>query len=515
VLVSADYVGNCSGQFLSYAALLARQGVLRRVVVDECHVAITADSWRAALRRLKDIRLLPCQQVLLTATLPPSQESQLCETMLMPGATVLRAETTQRPGTCYAVVRCQRRVELQERTVRLARTLIDEAKCLPCAPLPPLQDIESAAKGIIYCRSKPLCDTLADALGCPAYYADMEASRTEVLKTWRLLGGLIVSTSALSVGVNIPRVLFTLHVERPWGMVDFVQESGRMRGEGKSVIVLVQPPQAQEKPHEQHEQHEQEMNDSEAMAAFVRTTGCRRKVMSQYMDGKQLSCAQLQARAAVEVAACDNCEEQQRGGRRGWQNDQAIQAVQEQAVRAKLDELAQSICPYCWAIVHEIFDGRPSEGGELARQEQEAAMHSLWQCPRVQDIAEAEEVRRRIWYSRDVHTCRKCSIMDYLCTRENSRGSSSRQQDCAWPNVVVPLLSGLRAAAEAKAMLESDDASARTRTTLGRVGYQEKDSCRAGFSKWIGKQYTGRRVFGRVVGNGVAAVVEAILKEKN
>jgi superfamily II DNA helicase RecQ len=60
VLVSADYVGNCSGQFLSYATLLARQGVLRRVVVNEYHLAITADSWRTALRKLKDVRLLPC-----------------------------------------------------------------------------------------------------------------------------------------------------------------------------------------------------------------------------------------------------------------------------------------------------------------------------------------------------------------------------------------------------------------------------------------------------------------------
>jgi superfamily II DNA helicase RecQ len=331
----------------------------------------------------------------------------------MPQATVLRAETTQRLGTCYAVVRCQRRAELRAMAVRIARTLTDEARWLPCAPPLPLQAIESAAKGIVYCRSKRLCDELAGALGCPAYYADIEASRVEVLETWRQSGGLIVSTSALGVGVDIPRVLFTLHVERPWTMVDFVQESGRMRSEGKSVIVLVQPPQAQQK---QHEQHAQEMNNSEAIEAFVCTAGCQRKVMSQYIDGKQLSCAELQAREVVEGAACDNCEEQQNGGRRAWQDEQAIQAVQDQAVRAKLDELAQSTCPYCWAIVHEVFDGRPSEGGELARQEQEAAMHSLWQCPRVQDIAKAEEVRRRIWYSRDVHTCRKCGIMDYLCT---------------------------------------------------------------------------------------------------
>jgi hypothetical protein len=45
-----------------------------------------------------------------------------------------------------------------------------------------------------------------------------------------------------------------------------------------------------------------------------------------------------------------NCEEQQISGCRAWQDDQAVQAVQEQAVRAKLDELSQSICPYFWLL---------------------------------------------------------------------------------------------------------------------------------------------------------------------
>jgi superfamily II DNA helicase RecQ len=143
---------------------------------------------------------------------------------------------------------------------------MDEARCLPCAPLLP-QEMESAAKGILYCRSKALCNELAGALGCPVYYSNMEASRAEVLETWRRSGGLIVSTSALGVGVDIQRVLFTLHVERPWGMIDFVQESGRMRAEGKSVIVLKQQQQ------EQEEDQKQAVDDSEAMEAFVRTAG--------------------------------------------------------------------------------------------------------------------------------------------------------------------------------------------------------------------------------------------------
>lgn len=300
-------------------------------------------------------------------------------------------------------------------------------------------------------------------------------------------------------------------------MIDFVQESGRMRAGGKSIVLvaLPQPPQPPQP-------HKLEMDDSEAMEAFVRAAGCRRAVMSQYMDGKQLSCAELQTlsrEAAVEVAACDNCEEQQSSGRRAWQDEQAAQAVQEQAVRAKLDELAQSTCPYCWAIVHEVFNGQASEAGELGQQEQEAMRHSLWQCPRMPALAEMEEMRRGIWYSRDVHTCGKCGMIDYLCERDRSSSSlgrgEGRQQNCTWPNVVIPLLYGLQAAAEAKVKLADNNTSAYMYTTLGRVGYRERDSSSIEFSRWISRQCAGRRVFGRVVGNGVAAVVAAILEEQS
>jgi hypothetical protein len=58
MLVSANYVS--SREFLSYTALLAQQQILRRVVVDECYIAYTADLWRPTLARLKDIRLLLC-----------------------------------------------------------------------------------------------------------------------------------------------------------------------------------------------------------------------------------------------------------------------------------------------------------------------------------------------------------------------------------------------------------------------------------------------------------------------
>jgi CRISPR/Cas system-associated endonuclease/helicase Cas3 len=97
--------------------------------VDECHTAITADSWRPKLARLKDLRLLPCQLVLLTATLPPSQAGQLQEALLVRGATIVRAPSTQRPRTKYVVIQCQRR-SLVERAVQQAQEMLQEATLL-------------------------------------------------------------------------------------------------------------------------------------------------------------------------------------------------------------------------------------------------------------------------------------------------------------------------------------------------------------------------------------------------
>jgi hypothetical protein len=54
---------------------------------------------------------------------------------------------------------------------------------------------------------------------------------------------------------------------------------------------------------------EEERDDSVAIAAFVRILGCRRAVISRYMDGVQLSCRDVEAVILGEVVVlCDNCD---------------------------------------------------------------------------------------------------------------------------------------------------------------------------------------------------------------
>ena len=104
VVVSADAAGDTTSNsnFLGYASTLSSKGLLRRVVVDKCHLIITSSDWRPKLALLKNLRLLPCPIVLLTATLPPVREGELATSMLLPCATYVRASTV-RPNTRYYV----------------------------------------------------------------------------------------------------------------------------------------------------------------------------------------------------------------------------------------------------------------------------------------------------------------------------------------------------------------------------------------------------------------------------
>lgn len=87
--------------------MLDGKGLLRRVVVDECHLTFTLSDWRLKLAGLKNLRSLPCQMVLLTATLPLAWQEELATSMLLLWAEYVRASTV-RPNTRYYVLWCRR-----------------------------------------------------------------------------------------------------------------------------------------------------------------------------------------------------------------------------------------------------------------------------------------------------------------------------------------------------------------------------------------------------------------------
>jgi hypothetical protein len=109
---------------------------------------------------------------------------------------------------------------------------------------------------------------------------------------------------------------------------------------------------------------------------------------------------------------------------------------------------------------------------------------------------------------------REQRLSQQRCQQLSQQQRRQQQQRCSWNNVVVPVLYGLREAGLAKRQLQGDRAS----TVLGQGGYnlevaESRESKDRRFGMWIGQKHIGRRVLGRVVSNGVAVVVGAILAE--
>lgn len=201
VVVSADVAGDITsnGNFLGYARLMKDKGLLQRVVVDECHLLFTARHWRANLLKVKNLRLLGCPIVLLTATLPPVQEGELEASMLVRNATYIRASTA-RPNARYFVSWCQRK-GLEDTALVVCKRWAEKLE-------------RTGQKGVVYCLSKVQCEWIAEEVGCAYYHADVE-ERGERLQEWVEQGGLIVATSALGTGVDYAGIVYILHVGMP------------------------------------------------------------------------------------------------------------------------------------------------------------------------------------------------------------------------------------------------------------------------------------------------------------
>jgi superfamily II DNA helicase RecQ len=94
-------------------------------------------------------------------------------------------------------------------------------------------DVTGDQKGMMYCRSKQACERLAEKLGCNFYHAGMvgrKETRWEIFRRWATGAGRhrwIVATTALGTGIDVRGIVGIVHMKQPYGLVDFVQQTGR------------------------------------------------------------------------------------------------------------------------------------------------------------------------------------------------------------------------------------------------------------------------------------------------
>ena len=145
--------------------MLRKRKLLRRVIVDECHLTFTASDYRPKLRQLGHLQVLRCPMILLTATLPPSRMDEFREVMHISDFRLIRMSTV-RPSIRYSVRRCPNKSSLT-----VAQSMAR------------LRHLGSGERGIFYCSSRDGTEEVAAVLSCP-YYHSMVDEKDAAVDKW-------------------------------------------------------------------------------------------------------------------------------------------------------------------------------------------------------------------------------------------------------------------------------------------------------------------------------------------
>ena len=225
-LVFVSVEAACTKDFLQYTQALIQQQKLDRIVVDECHLTVTAVEYRSQIVDLTALRGLRTQFVYLTATLPPSMQAEFEERNYLLRPTIIRA-SSNRPNIFYMV----RKVNPQPGSL-----LEQGANEAQDAWRSPYLD-HSRDKIILYVRTRQDAKDLSDLLACNAYSAESGSveEKQQMLRQWTGSSDepFLVATTALAEGFDYLHVRFVINVGEPGSLIVFAQESGRAGLDGQ------------------------------------------------------------------------------------------------------------------------------------------------------------------------------------------------------------------------------------------------------------------------------------------
>jgi superfamily II DNA helicase RecQ len=299
VIASLDQaVGAGSTRLQSYLRGLDAGGELAAVVLDECHLVLTAAAYREKMRRVYELRGLGCQLIYLTGTLPPTLEPALAERLLLQSPAVVRGRTA-RADIKYRVRRIRTGGAFLTDAIRGIRIELDRRS--------KMFEGEPAARVIVYCRTRQQAETVADELQCLCYHAGCGTTeqKAEILRRWTGAGEasngerVLVATSAFVEGIDYPSVRAIFHVDTPDGCLTFAQAVGRGGRDGggcTSYVILAKGWRGQGRSATSGLLD----GDAAAIDRYLDEPRCRLAVLGEFLDGEGRLCEDTDK-------ACDRC----------------------------------------------------------------------------------------------------------------------------------------------------------------------------------------------------------------
>ena len=297
-------------EFATFLNRLRATRQLDRIVIDECHIVLNRRyDFRKEMQRLGKLAAAETQMVMLTATLPPSEEDELFRRMYVEREQVeLIRAVTARTNVAYRVVRvgkAAKKKEVEEMVVRTVRQKLRKHK---------------KGKVVVYGNSVPKVKELAQALGCHAYHHKGVGKASMLEDVVAGKQRVIVATSALGIGVDIPDIRCIVHIDWLFTVLDYAQESGRAGRDGlrSEAVMIVQEGQQRAAEDKQGEVEQQ------LVGAYVEGKGgaatCRRVVLDGHLDRRE------KERVGCEEGEekCDVCRgtDGEREGEEGSEEDE-------------------------------------------------------------------------------------------------------------------------------------------------------------------------------------------------
>jgi RecQ family ATP-dependent DNA helicase len=276
-------------EFATFLNRLRATRQLDRIVIDECHIVLNRRyTFRKQMQQLGRLVAAETQVVMLTATLPPCEEDELFQRMHFDREQVkmFRASTT-RTNVAYRVVKVDkalRKEEVEAVVVNMARRKCRQYK---------------AGKVVIYGNSVPKVKKLAERLGCNAYFHDAVGKASMLGEFMSGKQQVIVATSALGMGVDIPDIRCIIHIDWPRTILDYAQESGRAGRDGLPSEAIIVGQEGDERACDDKQTEAEQL----LVQLYVEGKGgvarCRRVVLDGYLDRRE-----------TERVGCEEEEEQ-------------------------------------------------------------------------------------------------------------------------------------------------------------------------------------------------------------
>jgi superfamily II DNA helicase RecQ len=198
ILATIDYATH--EQFKAYVRVLVQKKLLARIVIDEAHLILTHADFRPVMNVLQWLASIPVPIVIMTATLPPTLEKSLLNKIGITTARVVRAPTS-RPNISFRVIHAEHKLE-------------DSVK---------EQFAHAMAYGqhnrvLVFCLSVNQAIHYGRLLGIPSCYSGLgHEELSDILHDFRNKPSMraLATTSILGVGLDIPSVTHTIHVDFP------------------------------------------------------------------------------------------------------------------------------------------------------------------------------------------------------------------------------------------------------------------------------------------------------------